>query len=145
MDHVAIMNKKWDLIPKILDGRKKIESRWSVNKCTPWKKVNAGDRIYFKNSGELVTATAIVEKVKSFDELNRSKILSILRKYGGEGGISISSIDKTFDWIKNKRYCTLIYLKNTKTVKRFSIDKSGFGSGCAWITVGDINNIKLET
>ena len=38
MDHVAIMKKSWGLIPKILDGRKKIESRWGIHKCSPWGK-----------------------------------------------------------------------------------------------------------
>ena len=58
MDHVAIMNKRWKLIPKILDGSKTIESRWYVNKIKPWNSIKEDDKIYFKNSGEPITAFA---------------------------------------------------------------------------------------
>ena len=135
MDHVAIMNKSWKLIPKILEGRKKIESRWSINKCSPWGKVSVGDTIYFKNSGENVAASATVKKVKSFSDLNPNKITKIVHKYGGNGGIAVTNIDESIKWASKKRYCTLIYLMNAKAVKPFDIDKRGFGSGCAWVTV----------
>ena len=144
MDHVAIMNKSWKLIPKILEGRKKIESRWSINKCSPWGKVSVGDTIYFKNSGENVAASATVKKVKSFSDLNPNKITKIVHKYGGNGGIAVTNIDESIKWASKKRYCTLIYLMNAKAVKPFDIDKRGFGSGCAWVTVKNINSIKKE-
>lgn len=142
MDHVAIMNKSWKLIPKILDGRKKIESRWSINKCSPWKKVNVGDTIYFKNSSESLTVSATVEKIKSFSDLNHQKVSEIIYKYGGNGGISVSNTQDSIKWASKKRHCTLIYLRGVKEVKPFDIDKTGFGSGCAWITVENISVIK---
>lgn len=142
MDHVAIMNKSWKLIPKILDGRKKIESRWGVNKCVPWGKVKVGDNVYFKNSGESVTVISTVSKVKEFENLNLNKIREIFEKHGGDDGISIDNLKSMIKWAKKKRYCTLIYLKNSKKVKPFNINKKGFGSGCAWITVKNIKSIK---
>ena len=142
MDHVAIMNKSWKLIPKILDGRKKIESRWSVHKCSPWGRVNVGDKIYFKNSGESVFATATVDKVKSFSDLNYQKVSEIIHKYGGDGGISVSNVENSINWAREKRYCTLIYLNDPKEIKPFGVDKTGFGSGCAWIIVENIESIK---
>lgn len=142
MDHVAIMNKSWKLIPKILDGRKKIESRWSINKCSPWGRVKAGDRIYFKNSGESIVASATVQNVKSFEDLDSSLVSEIINKYGGDGGIAVNNINNSIVWASKKRYCTLIYLKNSKEIKPFDINKKGFGSGCAWITVENINLIK---
>lgn len=144
MDHVAIMKKSWKLIPKILDGRKKIESRWGINKCAPWGKVKVGDRVYFKNSGEPVTCVSQVLKIKEFENLNLQKIREIFNKYGGDAGISADNIENIVKWAEKKRYCTLIYLKKSKKVKPFDIDKSGFGSGCAWITVKDIDLIKKE-
>lgn len=141
MHHVAIMKKSWGLIPKILDGRKKIESRWGINKCFPWGKVKAGDTIYFKNSGEPVTVVAKVSKIQEFENLNYNKVKELLKKYGGDDGISISSLEETIKWARKKRYCTLIYLKNPKKVKPFGIDKTGFGSGAAWLLVSDINKI----
>jgi len=143
MDHVAIMKKSWKLIPKILNGRKKIESRWGINRCAPWGKVKAGDKIYFKNSGEPVTTVAVVSKIKEFENLNPKKVKEIFEKYGGNDGISINNLKSIVKWAKKKRYCTLIYLKNPKEIKPFNINKEGFGGSCAWISVLDIKAIKL--
>ncbi len=144
MDHVAIMKKSWKLIPKILDGRKKIESRWGVNKCAPWGKVKAGDKVYFKNSGESVIAVSIVSKIQEFKDLNAISIKKIFYKYGSRIGISDENLGTNIEWAKKKRYCTLIYLKDSKKVKPFNINKKGFGAGCAWITIDNINKIKKK-
>jgi len=120
MDHVAIMSKRFgDLIPKILSGEKKVESRWSKNKIVPWNRVKRGDRIYFKDSGGLVIATAEVEKVRQFEKKDFDKARKLF------------SVPDA--WIKNKNYCVLMWLKNPKKVKPFKIDKSGFGSAAAWL------------
>jgi len=142
MQHVAIMKKSWGLIPKILDGRKKIESRWGVNRCAPWGKVRSGDKIYFKNSGEPVTVAAKVSKIKEFENLNPKKVRELLKKYGGDNGISATSLEETVSWARKKRYCTLIYLKNPKKIQPFNIDKTGFGSAAAWLCVKNIGRIK---
>jgi len=138
------MKKSWGLVPKILDGRKKIESRWGVNKCAPWGKVKVGDRVYFKNSGEPVIVVAKVYKIQEFENLSPKKVREILEKYRGHAGISISNLEEIIKWARKKRYCTLIYLKNPKTIKPFNIDKTGFGSASAWLSVGNINKIKLQ-
>lgn len=142
MDHVAIMKKSWCLIPKILDGKKKIESRWGRNKCSPWGKVKVGDTVYFKNSGEPVTIVSKVYKIQEFENLNYIKVREILKKYGGDAGISISSLEETIKWARKKRYCTLIYIESPKKIKSFNIDKTGFGSAAAWLSVSNINKIK---
>lgn len=144
MHHVAIMKKSWELIPKILDGRKKIESRWSINRCAPWGRVATGDVVYFKNSGEPVTAKAEVSKVISFENLTFKKIKEILTNFGNDGGIAVSDLENTINWAKNKRYCSLIYLENPSPVKPFNINKKGFGSACAWITVKNISSIRIH-
>lgn len=41
MDHLAIMNPKRKLIPKILSGEKKIESRWYMMRVAPWDKIKS--------------------------------------------------------------------------------------------------------
>lgn len=144
MQHIAIMKKSWGLIPKILDGRKKIESRWGINKCSPWGKVKAGDAVYFKNSGEPITVVAKVSKIQEFENLNPRKVREILEKYGGDDSISVSSLEGTIRWARNKRYCTLIYLRGSRRIKPFNINKTGFGSAAAWLCVDNINKIKLQ-
>ena len=142
MDHVAIMKKSWGLIPRILDGRKKIESRWGINRCSPWGKVKIGDKVFFKDSGEPVTVVADVSKIQEFENLNSKKVREILEKYDGDDGISVANLEETIRWARKKRYCTLIYLKNSKKIKPFNINKTGFGSAAAWLCVKNIDRIK---
>ncbi len=66
MDHVAIMKKSWGLLPKILSGEKKIESRWYKFKRSPWDKINTNDTVYFKDSGDPVLIKAKVSKFLQF-------------------------------------------------------------------------------
>jgi hypothetical protein len=142
MDHVAIMKKSWKMILKILSGEKRIESRWGINKCTPWGKVTKGDMVYFKYSGEAVTAKAKVSKILEFENLTPLKVREILNKYGGKNEIAIDDPKAIFAWAKSKHYCTLIYLTNPQSIRPFNIDKSGFGSLTAWISVKNINKVR---
>lgn len=143
MDHVAIMKKSWGLLPKILSGEKRIESRWYRTKHTPWGKIRAGDVIYFKNSGEPVAVKAKVEKVLSYSDLIPEKVHEILVKYGRDASIKPGEIDRYFRLFKDKKYCMLIFLDNPENFTPFNIDKTGFGAMTGWITVEHIGNIKV--
>jgi len=65
-----------------------------------------------------------------------------LNKYGKANGIGKDKFGGFFKIFKNKKYCILIFLKNTKKIKPFEIDKKGFGAMSAWLTVNNINKIK---
>ena len=138
MDHVAIMNKKMGLIDKILDGRKTIESRWYKNRTSPWGKIKAGNRVFFKNSGELITVKAEVAKVLAFDNLTPKRVREILEKYGRDDGIAQEKMNYFYKLFSNKKYYLLIYLKKVEKIEPFEINKSGFGQMAAWMTVEDI-------
>ncbi len=142
MDHVAIMKKSWQLLPKILSGEKTIESRWYAHRCEAWDKVKKGDRVFFKNSGEPVTIRARVKKVLQFEHLTPAKVRSILEKYGGRGGIGNESFDSTWCWAKRKTYCVLVFLEYPSAIQPFRINKTGFGSAAAWLCVGRIDSVK---
>ena len=140
MDHVAIMNKRWKLIPKILDGSKTIESRWYVNKIKPWNSIKENDNIFFKNSGEAITGYAKVSKVLQFDGLNEEKFEYIMDNYAD--GIQI--LTKEYDeYYKSKNYCILIFLKDVKSVDPFNVSKDGYGNACAWMCVDNIDSIRV--
>ena len=68
----------------------------------------AGDIVYFKNSGEPVKVKATVSKVLQFQNLNRLKVKRILEKYGRSDGIAIHDLNSTYEWAKDKKYCSLI-------------------------------------
>jgi ASC-1-like (ASCH) protein len=145
MEHLAIMKKSWGLIPKILNGEKKIESRWYKTKHIPWDKIKAGDKVYFKNSGEPVSVKAEVSKVSQFFDLVPAKVKKILEKHGKDDGLGIDDIPRFFEMFKDKKYCILIFLKNSEKLKKpFFINKKGYGAMSSWISIDNINEIKIK-
>jgi hypothetical protein len=141
MDHIAILDKKRKLLQKIISGEKGIESRWYQTRRTPWHNIKANNIIYFKDAGELITAKARVKDVLFFDDLNKDKVLMILKRYGK--AICMETLKYT-PYYDNKRYCILIFLEDVQQIKPFDIDKTGFGNACAWLTVKDIKKIRKE-
>jgi len=137
---VAIMKKSRKLIAKILNGEKTIESRWYVNRICPWDRIHAGDTVYFKDSGEPVTAKANVSKVLQFKNLSPKIVKDILKTHGKGTGMEPS--EKNIQECAAKNYCILIFLENAHKIKPFAIDKAGFGAMAAWITVDDVSKIK---
>ncbi len=142
MEHLAIMKKSWGLTKKILDGRKKIESRWYSVKYRPWDCIKEGETVYFKDSGEPARIKAEVGKVMQFADLTPEKVGEILDEYGKDDGIEQKKIPEFFERFKDKKYCMLIFLKNPTEISPFEIDKTGFGAMSAWITINDISKIK---
>lgn len=142
MDHVAIMTPSWRLIPKILSGEKSIESRWYQTRRAPWNTVSIGDAVFFKDSGKPITASAIVSRVWQFEIGTTKDAEKIVAEFGQR--ICIINHDvKT--WGKIPKYCILIELENPESISPFTINKQGFGTGIAWISVDSIEKIKTDT
>lgn len=145
MEHLVIMKGSWGLTSKILSGKKKIESRWYKSRYPPWGKIKSGDVVYFKDAGKPVEIKSEVGKVIQFSCLNPEKIRDILDEYGGLDGMEKSDIPKFFEIFKDKKYCVLIFLKRPQKIKPFNIDKKGFGSMAAWITLDKVGKIKKNS
>ena len=136
------MKKSWGLIPKTLDGTKTCESRWYKSKIAPWGRVYPGDSLYFKNSGEPVTAKTRVTKVLQYEIENNDHALEVMKKHAKKDlGLDIIS-EEIKNYILNKNYAIFVFFNSVKKVSPFAIDKSGYGLMSAWITVDDINKIK---
>jgi ASC-1-like (ASCH) protein len=144
MDHLAIMRKSWGLTEKILSGEKRIESRWSAARRAPFGRVKAGDNVYFKNTGEPVTVMAEVVAVKEFSSLTKEKVGAILKRYGRDDGIAAAQLSYFYDLFKDRKYCTLIFLKNASRVKPFNVNKAGYGSMASWLCLNKIDDIKID-
>lgn len=138
MEHLAILNKKLNLLPKILSGEKTIESRWYKFKRDPYNRIKENEIIYFKNSGEPVTVKSKVENVLFFENLDNKKIKYLLEVYGRRIGVDVSYLEN----LSGKRYCSLIFLKDVQQIEPFDIDKTGYGNMAAWITLDSIEKIK---
>jgi len=142
MEHLAIMRKSWGLTDKILNGQKKIESRWYSVKYKPWDCIKENETVYFKDSGEPVKMKAEVSKVMQFADLTPKKVKEILDEYGRDDGIEKEKIPEFFERFKDKRYCILMFLRNPTEINPFDINKAGFGAMSAWIAIDDISKIK---
>lgn len=139
MDHVAVMKKSWNLIPKIISGEKTIESRWYQTKRVPWDRIQPDEVIFFKNSGEPVIARAMVSEVLQFEVKNIGDAQSIVKKYGKE----ICLINKNpSTWGTLPKYCILIRIKHPEMLQTpFNVDKKGFGAMAAWMSVDTIKSV----
>lgn len=137
MDHLAILSKS-KLLAKILSGEKTIESRWYKSRKTPYMNIAEGDSVYFKESGNPVTAKAKVSKVLFFNGLDEGKIRNILHDYSKQICVPVSFASE----LLGKKFCTLIFLMDVEAIEQFSIDKSGYGLMAAWITVSDIKVLR---
>lgn len=128
MQHIAIL--KQPFFDMVLSGEKTIESRWSMVKVAPYKKVSVGDKILLKETGKDVTATANVKKVQ-FYELTPEIVEDIRIKYGKQIGT-----DKFEDWKSTlqKKYCTLIWLDEVTPVEPIKVKRS---NGAGWIVLKD--------
>ncbi|MEI6886981.1 MAG: hypothetical protein WCK31_01960 [bacterium] len=141
MNHVAIMAKKSGFIEKILNGTKTIESRWYKHRVKPWDSIEKGEKVYFKYQGSKVIASANVSKVLQFSDLTEYKSKEILNEYGAGIGLFLDDYES---WCKDKNYCVLIFLENPLEISEpFQINKKGFGSASAWLSVDDIQKIRL--
>lgn len=135
------MNPKLGFIDKILNGAKIIETRWYKHKITPWYKIASGDEIYFKNSGQDVTAKALVEKVVFVDNLSPDLVNKLIEKHFQQIGLSDGIKDKFIKKHQDKNYAILIWLKSPNSLTPFKINKSGFGNAAAWLTLPKIESI----
>lgn len=138
MHHIAIMNPRWKLIDKILSGRKTIESRRYKTKRSPRHQVQSGDTIFFKDAGKMVTAQATVAQVMEFADLDLVTIGQIVQDYGD--AIGLQNTDFLTRW-PGKKYCILMRLSDPRPITSFQINKTGFGTGAAWIAVEDIQTL----
>jgi len=138
MHHIAILNKQKDLLNQILSSKKTIESRWYKFQRTPYKNIRPNDTVYLKNSGQPVTAKVQVDKVLFFNNPSESEIQEIMDKYSKQ-----ICIDNNYISNAPKNYITLIFLRNPTRIEPFNINKKGFGNMAAWITLENIEKIKI--
>jgi len=135
MQHIAILSRQGKILSKILSGEKTIESRWYKHRRNPWNTIAAGETVYFKESGEPVSATAIVDEVMQFQDFDAEALID---KYGPKIGVDSSFARQVAD----KRYCILIFLKNVRNIDPFTIDKTGYGLMSAWLCVDDVSVLR---
>jgi len=117
--HLAVCNEPF--MSLILNCEKKFESRFSINKISPYLKVAKGDIVILKISGGLVTGAFVAGEVKFFHIDNKDTLHEIETLYGQ---LICSSYDALF-WDKRQKskYATLIEVKKVIKLQPFKTHK----------------------
>jgi hypothetical protein len=132
--HLAIVTKPYTCL--ILNGQKKIESRFSINKIAPFMKVAIGDIIVLKESGGLVIGMFEAGIVTYLSNLNKESLSEVEQKYGA---LICTSHDKDF-WKKREKakYGSLIEVKKVKEFRPFRSDKK---DRSGWALIRECNKL----
>ena len=136
--HLVILKKPY--LKMILAGRKRIELRLHKTRQPAFGKVLAGDRLFLKAISGPVSATAIVERVRNFENLTPEKILEIKRLYNHD----IAGPDEYWQGRMTCKFCFLVWLKEVKAIGPVPIAKRDWR---AWVVLEegkDFGLLKLD-
>jgi len=118
--HLAVFSEPY--LSLILSGIKTIESRFSINKVIPYRRIFPNDIVLIKKSGSDIIGLFTVQDTIFFDHLTESKIEKINSVYGRELSWSI---DPTFLSTKNdSNFLTLIKIDNVVKLNPITTDKA---------------------
>jgi len=115
--HLAILVNPY--LERILNGRKTIESRFSVQRRVPYQQIQKGDVVLLKRSGGPILGIGLVDEAMFF-QLTPSVLTTIQIKYADELGID----DPNF-WSEraNAAYGTLTRLSHVRRLPPISFVK----------------------
>jgi hypothetical protein len=132
--HLVILKKPY--LDAILEGRKRIESRFYKVRGHGFGRVFTGDKLFLKVSSGPVCATATVSAVKYFQNLTPEKVLELKDQHNRD-------IGGGDDFWRNKMDCTcgfLVWLKDVKIIEPVLIDKQDWR---AWVVLTEKENFGL--
>lgn len=132
--HLAILKKQY--LDAILAGRKTIESRLYQTKQKWLSQVNTGDKIFLKASSGPVMATAIVDKVKYYENLTAGQIAEMQKQYNRQ------ILGDEQHWLEkaHSRYGVLVWLKDVQPIPYRFIKKFDWR---AWVVLTPKENFGL--
>jgi ASC-1-like (ASCH) protein len=134
--HLAILKKQY--LDAILAGRKTIESRLYQTKQKWLSQVSAGDKIFLKVSSGPVIATAIVGKVKCFENLTAGQVAQMQKQYNQQ----ILGDEQYWREKINSKCGVLVWLKDVRLIPHQSIKKFDWR---AWVVLTPKENFGLIT
>jgi len=136
MIHVAILLRRY--LNEVASGRKSIECRLTRTARAPFEQIEAGERIYFKESSGPFALTAVADHVLFAAKLTPSRVMKMKRVYNHE----IRGDDQFWRMKRNSRYVSLIWLRDVEPIR--------FGptirplQGVAWLKLPDKEDVYPE-
>jgi ASC-1-like (ASCH) protein len=132
--HLVILKKPY--LDAILNGRKRIESRFSTTKRAAFGHVLPGDTLFLKLSAGPVCATAAVAAVEDFDDLTPQKMLRLKLLHNRY----ILGADEYWQSKSNSKFGFLVWLKDVRPIEPVRIQKKDWR---AWVVLTPNNNFGL--
>ena len=132
--HLVILKKPY--LDAVLNGRKRIESRFGTTKRPVFGQVLPGDTLFFKLSAGPVCATATVAAVENFDNLTPQKMLQLKLLHNR----CILGTDEYWQSKLNSRFGLLVWLKDVRPIEPVRIQKKDWR---AWVVLMPNNNFGL--
>ncbi len=110
MIHIAVLLKPY--LDLILAGKKTVECRLTIQARDPYHAIEAGERIYFKQSAGPYGAMAIADHVLFEDNLTPKRVREIQRDYND----LICGEPAFWNSKRNSRFCTLVWLRDVRPI-----------------------------
>jgi ASC-1-like (ASCH) protein len=133
-NHLVILKRLY--VEAILEGRKTIESRFTMNRRAYWRKILYGDRLFIKQSSGPVCATAKVTKVRYYEGLTAEKIERLKIQYNRQ----ILGTDEYWKSKSNCRYGVMVWVSEAKPIEPILINKRDWR---AWVVLSEKEHFGL--
>lgn len=118
--HVAIFSEPY--LTMVLNKQKVIESRFSINRISPYGKIHKGDVVLIKKAGGPICGLFTTGEIQFISKLNIEKLKSIEQSYAEQ---ICSNVDEDFWRSRNScKYLTLINIDKVRITQPIQIYKS---------------------
>ena len=132
--HLVILKKPY--LDAILDGRKRVESRFSKSNFYTLLGVTAGDKLFLKISSGPVCAVATAASVKNFENLTPEKIFEIKEQHNH----LVGGGDKYWQKKSDCKFGFLVWLKDVMEIEPVRIHKTDWR---AWVVLTEKKDFGL--
>lgn len=132
--HLVILKKHY--LDAVLEGRKRIESRFTKTRRYAFGRVLPGDKLFLKLSSGPVCATATVLAVKNFENLTPERILELKQRYNHD----IRGRDEYWRSRMDCKFGFLVWLGDIRAIEPVRISKKDWR---AWVILTEQENFGL--
>lgn len=132
--HLAVMRQPY--MDYVMQGLKKVESRFSKKICAPYRCVNKGDIVLFKETGGAIRALSRVTEVKYYGYLNQEQTMGLMSNHKEELMLSEDFIEEK----RESHFASIFYLGEVLPVPSIKVEKRDMRS---WVVLNNDSNDRL--
>lgn len=117
--HLAVFNELF--LSLVFSGEKKVESRFSINRISPFQRIECGDLVILKESGGPIAGVFVAGQVAFFKQTEEPLVSKIEADFGD---LICTAHDENF-WEKREKanYASLIEIQKVTRLPDFKIEK----------------------